>query len=291
MKKAITLAVMAVAVLLMGALSTTATAGPVSNPEMQQIYDADQADRSVTIDKIDWAAVGPRDAARRKRTQQLMAEGRLHSGADFLGAAYVFQHGDTAEDYLMAHTLAILAVRMGDGRGLYIAAATLDRYLQRIGQKQIYGTQTTSQGGPWTQEPYNRQLISDALRRELNVPDVAAQEANLQKMQAQVATPSKPVQSSVSEPLKCVSGPIDKVFLKDIWHLYGCNSTTLMVSRGGEPPASIMVYIFDRKVMAAVADGTSEDAEVKATKAAFESMTPEQISDLAKSTQAVPPAK
>jgi hypothetical protein len=44
-------------------------------------------------------------------------------------------------------------------------------------QPQIYGTQFfTPQNGPVTQEPYNRNLVSDALRRQLGVPSQAVQD-------------------------------------------------------------------------------------------------------------------
>lgn len=71
----------------------------VSGPDMKRICDADQADRSGDFTKIDWAVVGPRDAERRQETRRLLADGRLHTGADFLEAAFVFQHGggDDAE--------------------------------------------------------------------------------------------------------------------------------------------------------------------------------------------------
>jgi hypothetical protein len=60
---------------------------------------------------------------------------------------------------------------------VWIATATLDRYLQSRGQPQIYGTQfRTNDRQPTTQDPYNRTLISDALRRELGVPVQSAQD-------------------------------------------------------------------------------------------------------------------
>jgi hypothetical protein len=76
----------------------------------------------------------------------------------------------------------MVAVKKGNGDALWIATATLDRYLQSIKQPQIYGTQfPASQDLPTTQEPYNRSLISDFLRRELGVPPLAAQEDQLKK--------------------------------------------------------------------------------------------------------------
>lgn len=149
----------------------------VSNPEMSRLFQADQADRQAGLGKIDWAVVGKADARRREATRALIAKGALHTGEDFEHAAFVFQHGGTAQDYLLAHTLAMIAVAKGDKGAIWIASATLDRYLQQIGQSQIYGTQyTVRDKGEPTQEPYDRGLISDALRRQLGVPPLATQE-------------------------------------------------------------------------------------------------------------------
>jgi hypothetical protein len=76
----------------------------------------------------------------------------------------------------LAHTLAVVAVARGQASATWMVAATLDRYLQAIHQPQIYGTQTDVEHEPITQEPYNRGLVSDALRILLNVPSQAAQE-------------------------------------------------------------------------------------------------------------------
>ncbi len=51
------------------------------------------------------------------------------------------QHGDAADDYLLAHILAVEAIVKGDASSKWISAATLDRYLQAIGKSQIFGTQ------------------------------------------------------------------------------------------------------------------------------------------------------
>ncbi len=150
--------------------------GLPSNAEMKRIIDADQAARAPGA-KTDWSKVGPADADRRSATMKLLDEGVLRTGDDFARAAFVFQHGDKPDDYLLAHTLAMIAVAKGNNGALWIGTATLDRYLQSIGQKQVYGTQfKTKEGVPATQEPYNRTLISDALRKQLGVPVLTAQE-------------------------------------------------------------------------------------------------------------------
>ncbi len=158
----------------------------VSNPEMQQIFEQDQKDRQPGVGKIDWGVVDKADAARREATRKLLDNGKLHTGEDFERAAFVFQHGDTPADYLLAHTLAMVAVAKGQGSALWIEAATLDRYLNSIHQPQVYGTQFYFKPDqPTTQEPYDRGLIPDALRRNLGVPSQAAQEEQRKRYEAE----------------------------------------------------------------------------------------------------------
>lgn len=156
----------------------------VPSTEMKAIYDEDQRVRMAKT--IDWNAVNKSDAERREQTRNLLAVGALHTGKDYEEAAFVFQHGDSASDYLLAHTVAMVAVTKGDSAAIWIAAATLDRYLGYIGQKQIFGTQFMSDPkGNWTQEPYNTDLVSDALRRQLGVPPRAVQAQQLNAYQNQ----------------------------------------------------------------------------------------------------------
>lgn len=154
-----------------------------SNSEMTSIFDADQAARSAP--QIDWAVVGPADGKRRARTEALLNAGQLHSADDFYHAAFVFQHGDKPEDFLKAHALALVAAAEGKPEAVWIAAASLDRYLQNIGQPQIYGTQYRRMGdSPWTQDPYRPDLLPDAVRRASHVETLAEQAEKLQEMQA-----------------------------------------------------------------------------------------------------------
>jgi hypothetical protein len=159
-----------------------------SNVEMRQIFDDDQRARQdfTKLSSEQWAAVSKDDEVRRQRTQALLTGGELHSSDDFREAAFVFQHGDTSDDYLLAHTLAMIAVGKGDEGALWIATATLDRYLQSTNRPQIYGTQfKTSAENNTTQEPYNKSLIPDLLRAELGVPDLAAQQEQFKAFQAE----------------------------------------------------------------------------------------------------------
>ena len=157
-----------------------------TNAEMTAIFAADQADREAGVSAaIDWSVVTPRDRARRARVRALLEAGALASGDDYYHAAFVFQHGSEPDDYLLAHSFALVAAARGRPDATWIGAATLDRYLQAVGRPQIYGTQyRTPRGQPATQEPYKRSLVSDALRAALGVPDQAEQERNRAEFEA-----------------------------------------------------------------------------------------------------------
>lgn len=150
----------------------------------------DQSDRGVGNGKAvsNWQDRVKRDTARRDRVTELMARGELKTAQDFHDAAFIFQHSvqtdqyprtAVAGDYLLAHVLASVAVAKGDSKSLWISASSLDRYLQLIGQAQVFGTQYRSQDDqPYTQEPYNRTLIPDALRLVFCVPSLEQQKSN-----------------------------------------------------------------------------------------------------------------
>jgi hypothetical protein len=177
---------------------------PQQNPptavptNIHQLFIDDQAERTVRGAIFNYGPdVNSRDALRRAEAKLLLAAGELKTARDFHDAAFIFQHGHSADDYLLAHILAIEAIVKGDASSKWIAAATLDRYLQAIGQKQVFGTQYLSksylfllqhkddpdalnspeaQQKGMTQDPYDRTLVPDALRGDFCVPAQATQE-------------------------------------------------------------------------------------------------------------------
>ena len=139
------------------------------NAEMRAIFEADQLARQ-NPSAIDWTILSKEDEVRRNRTKTLLQSGKLRNGADFLWAAFIFQHGSSSSDFLLAHSLAQVAMARGRPDAAWISAASLDRYLHSMGQKQIYGTQfQTDPAGKTTQEPFDKQLISNELRQALGV--------------------------------------------------------------------------------------------------------------------------
>jgi len=136
-----------------------------------------------------WQKVRARDAERRRIVRQLLAAGPLENATAYKQAAFILQHGDKPGDYLLAHVLASTALAQGDPSARYIAAATLDRYLQSVHQPQIYGTQYDwKHPGPQpkdpTQAPYNSGLVSDSLRADFCVVSLRQQLENIRALDA-----------------------------------------------------------------------------------------------------------
>ncbi|MET4896318.1 hypothetical protein RN629_03975 [Sphingomonadaceae bacterium jetA1] len=165
------------------------------NRDLTAMFEADQAIRQ-SIDPakpIDISFVRrmiAEDNARRAAVRVMLDQNRLATAEDYYHAAFVLQHGSSAGDYLLAHTLALAAAARGKKDASWIAAATLDRYLMKIGQPQIYGTQyiRSKESGP-TMAPYDRNLIPDSLRRALDVPVQAEQVQELDAMKTSSPKP------------------------------------------------------------------------------------------------------
>lgn len=175
---------------------------PPDSAAVKQIFQEDQADRDVDFDSMteqqfkEWRArAHSHDLLHYKQMTDIITRGELHTGADFEKAAVIFQHGLKTDDYLFAHTLAVIAISKGRSQARWLAAASLDRYLHSMHQAQIYGTESlgTSAGRTdrWTQDPYNRTLIPDSLRSDLCVPDQAAQQVALQRLNEGKESPER----------------------------------------------------------------------------------------------------
>ncbi|WP_436356490.1 hypothetical protein [Brevundimonas sp. CEF1] len=176
----------------------SAQQGLADNAEMAALYAADQAVRA-NIDPAKYRdrafveQMNAEDAVRRTQTRALLDAGALQTGEDYRAAAFIFQHGSTPDDYLLAHSLAVTGAAKGSSGAAWIAAATLDRYLQSIDRKQIYGTQTRMvSGGEPTLEPYDRDLLPDALRTAVNVPTLPEQDARLEQFKAARSAAARP---------------------------------------------------------------------------------------------------
>lgn len=164
--------------LLAASLLCAQSAAPADNDDLTKLYRADQSERQGT--NIDWSALYHRDIERRAQLRQMLANGKVVTGADYYHAAMILQHGENPDDYLLAHVLAVDALSKGNLDARWLAAATLDRYLRSIGQPQIYGTQyKMTADKTWVHETMNENMLSDPVRSAACVVSLAQQNQNL----------------------------------------------------------------------------------------------------------------
>lgn len=146
-----------------------------ANPELVRIGEEDQQDRRGSgSGPLDWKTVSERDRQRRERVNELLAAGAAKTGADYLAAALVFQHGNTLEDFARARELAAEAARKGHPAGLWLTAAAWDRWLMTAGKPQRFGTQyqldeATKQMRLYPVDP----TVTDAERERWGFPPLA----------------------------------------------------------------------------------------------------------------------
>ncbi len=181
----------------LAAQSSVSSTQPAPAKTVHQLYDEDQDDlpgpAHGNVSKITEQEYIPRLEQRKNQIRVMLAEGTIKTGEDFYYASFIFQHGTTADDYLFAHVLAMDAVVKGYDTAKWIAAATLDRYLQMIKQPQIFGTQYPLDPNlphppqdphlailtGRTLEPYNSGLVPDSVRTDFCVPSIAQEKDNV----------------------------------------------------------------------------------------------------------------
>ncbi len=162
-----------------GPHSVADSPAPVSNSvELAEIYKADQADRQGVID---WHAVSQRDEAREKRVREILASGGIQTPGDYYHAAMVFQHSSEGDGMHLAHELAMIGASLGDRKCRWLAAASYDRLLNRLGHQQRFGTQYLGTNGPPTLGPVHPG-ITDSMRAALNVPTLEQAKAREEKI-------------------------------------------------------------------------------------------------------------
>ena len=177
--------------LLLGlALSTAAhAADPVDNPELTGIFQQDQADRE---GNIDWTQVGPRDASRRERVRTLLATANVRTSQDYYHAAMVFQHGDSLEDYRLAHALATLAMALDDSKhNRWLVGASWDRLLMRQLQPQWYGTQYKGDARGMYLYPVAEDAVADAERQRMVGHTLAESRAHVAEAAREMGLPER----------------------------------------------------------------------------------------------------
>jgi hypothetical protein len=153
------------------------------NHELEALFQADQDERTnhPDVGTPEYVTLRERDAARRKRLQEIVASEGLEELDDYYNAAWILNHGETVEEIWQAHVLAKKAVELGLLRARWLAAATYDRCLMYQGKPQKYGTQIVPDGKRqrvWEVDP----KTSDAERAEWDVPSLAEMERRAEEV-------------------------------------------------------------------------------------------------------------
>ena len=136
---------------------------------MTELFTADQAARLLAMNSP--AQINEEDTARRIEVIEYLKDSRIRTARDLVYSAYIFQHGDCSEHYLLANRLAEIAMDAGYQDALWIYAASLDRYLMSLDQPQKYGTQYTIINGEYQLYPVDP-ATTDAERASYNVPSL-----------------------------------------------------------------------------------------------------------------------
>lgn len=170
--------------LLLWLLLAPLLAAAADNPELRALKEADQADRNPSIVREQWREVNQRDGERRARVLEIIKEGQLSTAWDYFNAALVLQHGNSADDIRLAHSLSTIAATVDPQhpRASWLKAASWDRLMLRLGKQQWYGTQSTRDpaSGEFVLLPIDEDAVSDADRIALGVPRLAEIKAELE---------------------------------------------------------------------------------------------------------------
>jgi len=145
---------------------------PADNPLLRRLFEDDQKDRQTG--SIDTETV-KRDRHRREAVLKELRSGQLRTASDYYHAAFVFQHGESADEIRLAFSLAWTSAQMDSPikkRALWLSAAAWDRILMRLKKPQWYGTQYVADDADSEFRLYeiDEEAVTDEERTRFQVP-------------------------------------------------------------------------------------------------------------------------
>lgn len=111
------------------------------NVELEDLYYEDITERKSANTDKEMEALNLKTSERLSKLRKILPRIDTTEIWNCHYIAYLLQHGDSPDEYKMAHEYAKKAVDMGSKATKWLFAATLDRYLVSIGKLQKYGTQ------------------------------------------------------------------------------------------------------------------------------------------------------
>ena len=141
--------------------------------ELERLYQADQDDRE---GGVRGEALQERDTARRQRVGELLAADLIVTPDARYHAEMLSTPSPAARDLLKAHALASAAAFAGHQKARWLAAASLDRFLEYTKQGQFFGTQfERDEAGRWQPGSVDDALVP-SLRQSYELPSQEEQQ-------------------------------------------------------------------------------------------------------------------
>lgn len=140
----------------------------IDNAEVKAIVEADQAVRQQDWSKLkasDFERLARDDSKRLKRIKDILKAGAVRTANDFDRAALVCQHGETFDDYALAHELSVCSMLLGQKSASWLAGASYDRMLVNAGLPQRFATQYSIDFGVTSLTRVDSDGINDTERR------------------------------------------------------------------------------------------------------------------------------
>ena len=211
------------------------------NAELAQMYKEDQADRTAGT-QLDWGKISERDHQREKRVKEMLGQGLVKTSDDYANAAMIFQHGEDTVASGMAVKMMRKAVELNPARNKWLLAAAIDRDLMRRNKPQIYGTQYRREGeGEWILYHMDEDAVTDAERREYDVPTLAQTYARLERMNAKQLMELYESGNTVDEVVAFVKDNHDKDSGYDLSEA-AVNNFGYMLMGSGKYPEALKVF-------------------------------------------------
>lgn len=150
----------------------------VSNSRMEELFKQDQRDRKGFPDtELSWAEINERDESRREEVIAALRRGELRTAQDFYFAAVIYHHGQTADHYRLATSLAWIAASMEPDNKTYLwlTASTWHRLMVSRGKPQWYGVQPVidDAGNIVGRHPIDEDAVTDKERARFQVKPLA----------------------------------------------------------------------------------------------------------------------
>lgn len=135
----------------------------------------------------------PGDKLRLEKTEKILASDKTLTTQEVLAAAFIMQHGSEVKHYRMAMELALQSFELDPNNldAIWLASAAQDRYLLKINEPQVWGTQLKRKmnvSGTYQiyyLENFDKSIKTDKQRQSRGLPSLAELESRLSRMEAQ----------------------------------------------------------------------------------------------------------